>query len=169
MRKRRHLKRKELNTRKMFTILKGHGIDEYRNNFQMKVSVLFFLLIFQFTYNYSFCQEKDSTGVYVTGASFDMMTWAAIPCEKFGSDHAPWLKYSHVTHKDTLAMLDSFLGKVEYVSHYEIDVRAKMIYIKADKVRTVICMNDGGIMINGRLIKRDERFIAFLRGLTPYK
>ena len=136
----------------------------------MKVSLLFFLLIFQFAYNYSFCQDKDSTGVYVMGAPFTMLTWAAIPCERFGSDHAPWMKYRHIIHQDTLAMLDSFLGNVKYAKkHNAIDVRAKMIYIKADKVRTFICMNQNDIMINGRLIKRDEQFIAFLRELTPYK
>jgi len=130
---------------------------------------LFFLIIFQFAYHYSFCQGKDSTGVYVMGAPFDMMAWARISCEKFGSTQPPWMKYSHVIHKDTLAILDSFLEKVKYVKHNEIDVRAKMIYIRADKLRTIICMNDNDIMINGRLIKRDEKFIAFLRSLTPYK
>ena len=136
----------------------------------MHVRVLFLLLVLQLACNYSFCQVKDSTGVYVMGAPFDMMTFARITCEKFGSTQPPWMKYRHVIHQDTLAMLDSFLKKVKYKRrNNEIDVRAKMLYIKADKVRTFICMNDNDIMINGRLIEQNDPFITFLRSLTPYK
>lgn len=134
----------------------------------MKLISLFSLLILQFAYSYSFCQEKDSAGIYVAGAPFYMTTWARITCEKFGSSHAPWMKYRHILNQDTLVLLDTFLKKIKYQrKNNEIDVRAKMVYVRS-KGRTSICMNLNDIMINGRLIERNEPFVDFLISLSPY-
>lgn len=133
----------------------------------MKSRLLIFALLL--IAKYSFCQEKDSAGIYVAGTEWNMLSMVAIPCEKFDAGHLPNLKYRHFLHKDTLTMLDSFLKKVKYKRrNNDLDVRAKLVYFKSDKLRTAICMTEIDVMVDGRLIKRNDEFVAFLKRLTPY-
>jgi hypothetical protein len=78
------------------------------------------------------------------------------------------MKFRKITNKDSLSMLDSFLEKIKYKKkNNEIDVRARISYIKVDKEQITICLNSNDAIINGRLIKRNDLFISFLMSMMP--
>lgn len=135
----------------------------------MRMKVFLVLIVLQFMLNEKiFCQQIDSNGIYVKNLGFDVLTFAAITCDKFVSYQHPGLKFRHIINKDSLAMLDSFLGKVKFKKkNKEIDVRAQIKYKKDDKIIVTICFDSVNAMINGRLIKRNDQFVAFLISLMP--
>ena len=136
----------------------------------MKMKVFLILFLLQGIYNENvFCQEVDSNGVRVMSLGFDELTWAAISCEKFATlEHHPNMKFRKITNKDSLFMLDSFLGKVKFKKkNRELDVRAQIKYEMNNKTIVTICLDSIDAMINGKLIKRNDPFVAFLFSMMP--
>ena len=117
--------------------------------------------------SYSFSQNSDSSGIYVMNVEFNLMTMVQVKCEGFANRFPTMMQQRHTANKDSMAILDSFLKKVKYQKrNREIDVRGQVYYIKPGHAPVTICMNDYYIMVNGRLTKENEKFIAFLKSMT---
>jgi hypothetical protein len=133
------------------------------------MKIIFILIVLQIMRNESaFCQGMDSSIVHVKSLGFDMLITVAISCDKFASFHHPSAKVRQIINKDSLAMLDSFLGKIKFKRrNNEIDVRAQMKYMRNDKTMVTICLDSNDAVVNGKLIKRNELFISFLMSMMP--
>lgn len=135
----------------------------------MRMKAFLVLIVLQLMLNEKvFCQQIDSSGVYVKNLGFDVLAFAAISCEKFASYQHPAIKFRQIKNKDSLVMLDSLLGKIKFKrKNKEIDVRAEIKYMKIDKTIVTICLDSNDAMVNGRLIKRNELFLLFLMSMMP--
>jgi len=133
----------------------------------MKIKPLLFFLFLKFTFfNYSFSQEVSESGIYIMSVDFGTRTIYSISCEKFTTSFAGRMKLRLINNEDSLKILDSFLEKIKYKRKKDgVDVRAKINYIKPDDTRISICTNGYDVMVNGRLIKHNAKFVDFLKSM----
>lgn len=133
------------------------------------MKTLLLLLCFGiFLCNLSFAQSfsKQDT-LYVESVDFNIETFYQIPCESFATNFKGRLKFRSITNEDTIAILNHFLAKERYVQkNRDIDVRAKLIYQKEKESTITICTDGYEILVDGRLLKHNNKFAVFLRGLT---
>jgi hypothetical protein len=130
---------------------------------------IYILLIFVFNMvlNRASSQVIGKKALYIESANFGTLTSIAITCQEFEVSFAGRIAATEVESVDTIKMLDSFLQSVRYSKKSDdIDVRAKIIYDKGNGERVRICISKFDIMIDGRLVKYNNKFYNFLRGLT---
>jgi vancomycin resistance protein YoaR len=97
----------------------------------------------------------------------NLMTMIRVECEDFAYSFPTIMKHRHIDNKDSLAMLDSFLKKVKFKKRNDgIDVRGQINYYKPGLATARVCFSNFHVLINGRLIKENEKFIDFLISMT---
>ena len=130
-----------------------------------KLLLLFPALTFLCT-NISFAQQQDSSGVFVSNIPFDLESPISIECDGFASINHPLMKRRHIENQDSLALLDSFLAKVKYKRRNDdIDTRGHVLYIKPGVAPVSICLNYWDIIVNGRLLRHNDKFLEFLKSM----
>lgn len=128
------------------------------------VLVFFFQNIF---YIFSFSQGYLKDTLFVESVSFNATTIIRVTCPEFEQNFEKSIKIKILTNKDSLFNLDSFLNGVHYEKrNSEIDVRAKFIYVRKDCTRREICMSKFDIVVDGRLVRRNRRFWAYLKSMV---
>ena len=134
----------------------------------MKVKLLLLSFVFHIIVcNCSFAQEHTKDTLYVENVDFNILTFSSIPCGSFATNFKDRIKFRAISDRGTIAMLDSFLNKVRYArKDRDVDVRAKFIYEKENKNKITICTNGNEVLVEGRLIRHNSKFVDFLRGLT---
>lgn len=117
----------------------------------------------------SFAQSQKTDTLYIESVNFRTETGASVSCINFEESFGNRIKFAILTSKETLSILDSFLGRVKYPDKYEdVDVRAKFICKKQNGTIQRVCMSKFDIVVDGRLIEYDKQFFSFLKGLaTP--
>jgi|SRR5882724_2919282 len=129
---------------------------------QILLALIFNILFFV----NSFSQDQPKDTLYIESVDYSILTNSSISCERFATNFKNAINFKAISNPDTLLMLDSFLDKLKYVrKNREIDVRAKLIYERKDKSDITICTNGYEVLVEGRLIKHNNRFIDFLREL----
>lgn|GEM_PF-5771742 len=125
------------------------------------------LLLFFSSYGYSYSQVNTPRRIYVASVNFNILTAIEITCTDFETNFNGRMQLKVIDNQDTVKMLDLFLNKVKYArKSRDIDVRAKFIYEKEDGEKVRICANKFDILIGGRLIKTNKKFVDFLRNLA---
>jgi hypothetical protein len=77
------------------------------------------------------------------------------------------LTINAIWQSDSIALFNSFIEKAKYAKHSRgIDVRCKFVYEPDDSHRTIVCADGHDIQINGQLIKRNKKFISFLKAIA---
>jgi len=128
---------------------------------------LFFVFFTTFFCTYSFSQGPSKDSLYVESVDFKTLTFARISCGDFATNFKNRIKFKIINNVDTTVMLDSFLNKVKYArTSSDIDVRAKFVYDKRNGIKITVCTNGNDVLVDGRLIRRNNKFVDFLRSLT---
>jgi len=112
-------------------------------------------------------QSPKPDTLYIESVNFRSETAASIDCVNFEHNFENRIQFAVLTNRDSLDILETFLGRIKYSHKVEdIDVRAKFLYKKRNGTTLRICMSKFEIMVDGQLIKYDNRFYSFLKGLT---
>ena len=131
----------------------------------MKKSILLSCLSI-FSSLVSLCQNSDKP--YILGLSVDFYTESPIriTCDNFATSFNKILKVNAITQDDSIALFCAFVSKVKYAKNTRgIDVRCKFIYETDAAHTTTVCTDGYNILLNGRLIKRNKKFIRFLNSM----
>jgi len=126
-----------------------------------------FLLLCIVCNSYSFANSFYKDTLYAKSVDFNILTNYQITCGNFEKNFNQRIKSRIIDSAEITSLLDSYLSKIKYArKNREIDVRAKFIYKKEDHHVSEIRTDGNEILINGRLIKQDDKFAQFLRKLV---
>ncbi|SRR5260221_8821350 len=132
----------------------------------MKANIGLVCLIILFS-KPSFAQSNNRDYILALSVELYMNTIFSVPCDNFATMFKSSLHAGKISNADTLAMFSSFVRKVKYARHDRgIDVRRKFIYELNGVDTTIICSNEFDILVHGRLIKRNKRFMTFLNSMV---
>jgi len=98
-----------------------------------------------------------------------MNTSSRVFCDNFATAFNKMLTINAIYQSDSLAMFSSFVRKAQYAKHdREIDVRCKFVYDLDDTHTTTVCTDGRNILLNGRMIKKNKKFINFLNSIVNW-
>jgi hypothetical protein len=125
------------------------------------------ILVFFLLYNtISWAQVKHEKYILALSVDFYMNTSYRISCNDFVTVFDKVLTINTVSDDDSVEVFLKFIHKIKYLKvNRNIDVRSKYIY-EIDSLNTITVCTDGrNILVNGRIIKRNKRFIKFLNSI----
>jgi hypothetical protein len=123
------------------------------------------LIIFLSLASYSQNNQKD----YILVLSVELYTNTSfsIPCDKFATAFKNQLNAKTITQEDSVKTFSFFIHNVKYARHNrEIDVRRKYLYEINNKDTVTICTDGQNIILNGKMIKKNKKFIDFLNSMV---
>jgi hypothetical protein len=130
-----------------------------------KRTILIIFLVFHSLLLFS--QERDRNYILVLSVELNMNTSFSIDCDNFETALRSMLTINGTWQSDSIALFNSFVQKAKYAKHNrEIDVRCKFVYEPDDNHNTTVFTDGFDILINGRLIKRNKKFISFLKSIA---
>jgi hypothetical protein len=137
----------------------------------MKNKSLYFFIFFNaFLCIDALSQGQSKDTLYVESVSFNIMTFSSISCGNFATNFQDRIKLRIISNKDTISMLDSFLDKVVYAKkNNDVDVRAKFSFERENKSEIIICSSGYEVLVDGRLVKHNNKFTSFLKALILQK
>jgi hypothetical protein len=133
----------------------------------MKIYILIGLL---FSYQVTVtAQERSNNYILALSVDLYMNTSSRISCDNFATIFEKILTTNFLSKSDSVAMFSAFIRGAKYVKYNRsIDVRCKFI-CSIDNMRTIIICSDGQqVMINGRFIKRNKKFIALIKSIAHW-
>jgi len=120
-----------------------------------------------FFHGRSSAQEALVDTIYVESVNFNVLTFFSVPCDKFAATFGKSIKFKTINNSDTSAIMKAFLKNVKYKKkNFNVDIRAKIIYQPVHDAVIEICTNGYEILVDGRLIRHNNKFASFLRILT---
>jgi hypothetical protein len=132
---------------------------------KLKFAIIFLVILFGIWFN-SFSQANKKDTLYVERIDQNILTVCRISCSHFATSFSSIIKFSTITNNDTINILKSYIGNIKYTKKYnEVDVRAKYIYESKEGSNIEICTDGYQILIEGRAIKPNDKFSAFLKSL----
>jgi hypothetical protein len=114
-----------------------------------------------------FAQESSKNYILALSVDLYMNTSSRVACDNFATVFNKVLAVNTVSKSDSIAMFSAFVRKVRYAKHNKgIDVRCKFIS-NLDGINTITVCTDGrNVLVNGRMIKENKNFIAFLNSIV---
>lgn len=117
----------------------------------------------------SSAQEGHKNYILVLSVDLYMETPARILCDNFATAFNKSVIVNTISQSDSIALFTSFVSKAKYAKHNsEIDVRCKFVYELDDTHTITVCTNGRNILLDGRLIKRNKKFITFLNSVVNW-
>lgn len=123
----------------------------------------------------SFSYAQDSSNNFILALSVDlyMNTSSRVSCDRFVTAFNKTVSMNVITQSDSLVQFFTFVKKAKYARHDRgIDVRCKFLYELDEAHTTTVCTDGKEIILNGRLLKQNKKFIDFLNSMVhryPYK
>jgi hypothetical protein len=125
------------------------------------------IIFFVFYSVLSFSQDRDRNYILALSVELYMNTSSRVECDNFLTEFKDMLTINATWQTDSIAMFNSFVQKAKYAKHYrKMDVRCQFVYEPDDNHNTTVCTDGFDILINGRLIKRNKKFISFLKSIA---
>jgi hypothetical protein len=113
-----------------------------------------------------FAQKNSNNYILALGVDLYINTSSRVSCDNFATVFEKVLTASSVFQSDSIAMFSDFVRNVKYAKRNgAIDVRRKFIYEEEGKSTIVVCTDGRNILLNGKMIKRNKRFIGFLNSI----
>lgn len=130
----------------------------------MKTNII--LVILHFFLSTCLAQEDKKAYILVSSVDLYINTSSRVSCENFETVFGKMTRLSLVTQSDSLMLFSSFIRKIKYAKrNRQIDVRCKYFY-KSENNDAIVCTNGLSIIVNGKLIKRNKKFLSLLNSLV---
>lgn len=114
-----------------------------------------------------FSQENNKNYILAMSVDLYMNTSSRVACDNYATVFEKVFTINVVSQSDSIAMFSTFVRNVKYSKRNRgIDVRCKFVYDIDDKHRTTVCTDGRNILVNGKLIKKNKRFIGFLNSIV---
>ncbi len=113
-------------------------------------------------------QIEEIRAINALSVNIKLLTTFSISCEAFDKSLKNQIKSRIITDKDSISALAGFISKPKYSkSNKNVDVRIKLICDKSNGEKIEVC-TDGRklILVNGRLIKENKKFLTFIKALV---
>jgi hypothetical protein len=132
----------------------------------MKRHIILAGLFFSYTIT-GFTQGNSKNYILALSVDLYMNTSSRVPCDNFATVFEKVLTVNAVSQSDSVVMFSTFVRDVKYSKHDRgIDVRCKFVY-EPDSTSTITVCTDGrNILLNGRMIKKNKKFINFLNSIV---
>ena len=129
---------------------------------------LFTVLMISIFSKPSFSQQHiEQRKIFVSYVEFNGFTNVRVSCSRFENDFARRIKSRKIDNIDTIQLLELYLKNARFKKDFEeIDARAKFIYQGSDGRRFEICISRFDVVVNGMMVKRNRKFLTFLKGLA---
>jgi hypothetical protein len=115
----------------------------------------------------SFAQNNNKNYILALSVDLYMNTSSRISCDNFATAFDKLLAVNVVSQNDSIAVFSIFINNVKYAKNDRaIDVRCKFIYQKDNTGVITVCTDGRNILLNGRMIKKNKKFIDFLNSIV---
>lgn len=104
--------------------------------------------------------------IIIASVSRGTTTVISISCDAFLDQFKGHLKVGLITNTDSLGTIDKFLKDASFKRKFEdVDVRCELLYVVNGEIQTTICIGINGIILDGRTIKTNKRFMNYLSSM----
>jgi hypothetical protein len=127
-----------------------------------------YLLCLLFFYSAVAFAQPVRPSVTIYSVDFRTETIIAIPCGQFMAQFAQHLDTTVCRAPDTLRAITLFLQDIHPSRHRDhLDTRARLVFIDSCGKATDIFMDRWDLCVNGKVIRPDTAFYAYLQSLVP--
>ena len=128
---------------------------------------LFLLILCSTVLNGNLVAQESRDTLFIKSVDFNILTFSSVSCEDFDIGFTGRITSRTLVNKDAIETLKSLLARVTYSKkNRNVDVRAKFLLERPDQKLLVICTDGYNILIDGRLVKANNKFAGFLSMLT---
>jgi hypothetical protein len=114
-----------------------------------------------------FAQGDNKNYILALSVDLYMNTSSRVACDNFAVVFEKVLTINTVSQSDSIALFSSFVRNVKYSKRKrDIDVRCKFVYAMDDIHTIIVCTDGRSILVNGKLIKKNKKFINFLNSIV---